>query len=62
MNTDVFCSEHPECFITNIRHSLLRTSAVFIPNILYFLTEHLNDFQSEHPDFFKTVGSKTGVT
>ena len=61
-NTSFFCSEHREHFVTNIRHLLLRTSAVFTPNIRLssFRTSEL--FCYEHPYILNTKSLKNIVS
>ena len=49
--TILFSSEHPEYFLPNIGHSLLRTSVGFIPNIGHFLFRTSVILCSEHPVF-----------
>ena len=48
----VFSYEHPEYFLTNISHSLLRTSVVFIPNIQHSIFRTSVIFYSEHLLFY----------
>ena len=50
--TILFSSEHPEYFLPNIGHSLLRTSVGFIPNIQHSTFRTSVIFYSEHPSFY----------
>ena len=55
----IFCSEHRLCFVPNIQyffvpnigHFLFRTSVILCSeHPVYFLSEHLDGFHSEHPE------------